>query len=126
MKYPSAFSLSLLAGTLCLTVGCDTDLVDPTARFHVFTMVIQVETTGQAADADGYLVEVQPDGGVTRLAAQELLRLPGQPKGREYVVTLSDVAANCEVVEGTERRFMVEETDIRTLARKAFFGVECS
>lgn len=127
MKRSSLLPTLCVVGSLAILTGCDDkkDIAGPFERFTRFSLLIEVTNLGTGSDGNGFLVEVQPSGKTERVAAGELLRVES-PKGSTYTVTLSDVASNCAVVDGSSRSIRVKSNDRGTLARRADFAVDCS
>jgi hypothetical protein len=127
MKRRSLLPTLFAFGSLVVLAGCDdeTEIAGPFDRFTQFSILIEVTNLGTGSDGNGFLVEIQPSGKSERVAAGELLRVES-PKGSTYTVTLSDVASNCTVLDGSSRSIRVKSNDQGTLARRADFAVSCS
>ena len=84
------------------------------------SLTIAVTTTGAPTDPDGY--EVSLDDGVPQaVAVNGTLNLPGLRVG-EHVVSLTGLAANCEVTGANPRAVTVMASEEATLA----FAVTCA
>jgi hypothetical protein len=127
MKRRSLLPMLFAVGSLVILAGCDDEdaIAGPFERFTRFSLLIEVTNLGTGSDGNGFVVEVQPSGQSERIAAGELLRVES-PKGSTYTVTLSDVASNCSIVDGSSRSIRVRSNDQGTLARRADFAVDCS
>lgn len=127
MKSRSFLSALFLVGSLTLVAGCDDDdqPLGTWERFTNFSILVEVTNVGEGADANGFLITIDPIETSERIGASELLRVD-TAKGNTFTVTLSDVAGNCSVVEGDSRSITVRDRDQRTLAKRADFMVDCS
>ena len=119
-----------LAGN-CAVVGANPRSVtvgaDGTAAvtFDVFCerattggLAIEVATTGQPADTDGYLLVVG-EGGVRGISSDDSQSFTGLPAG-EHLVMLKNLAAGCALEGGNPQRAVVEvgkTTSVRLLVR---------
>ena len=126
MRSRSFLSALCFTGSLLLLTGCDNDNrpLGPFARFASFSILAEVTNVGTGADANGFVLTIEPSGTSERVGAGELLRVD-QSKGGTWTVTLSDVAGNCAIVGDATRSITVRDRDRNTLARRADFTVDC-
>jgi len=126
MRSRSFLPVLCLSGSLALLTACDNDNqpLGTWARFTQFSILAEVTNVGTGADANGFLISIDPSDTVERVGAGEPLRID-QAKGGTWTITLSDVGGNCDVVDGDTRTISVVERDQRTLAKRADFTVDC-
>jgi Tol biopolymer transport system component len=116
MRDPTLRSVILVAFLSTLAASCGTDPLVPSSG----SLTISTTTTGVAADADGYTVQLNSDaprpiGSTASLDPIELE--PG-----DYVVTLAGVADNCAVTGENPRSVTVSAAGSSSVG----FQVSCS
>ena len=95
--YPAYITPRAMLVLVTLLVGCSDDPSSPPDKPATSTLRVTVSTSGDDADADGYLVLVD-QGQSSRVPSNGSVTFEGLGVGR-HTVDLTEVAANC-VVDG--------------------------